>query len=704
MQSPHQFAKGIAWAQVFTRPLAWWWFSLALLALPTLAVSQCYPKWNITGFDAQIDGYIGTSVSKAGDIDGDGFGDILIGGVRPNTLYDDGRVVILSGRTHKLIRKHLGPYRRSYDDYSDDFGVAVAGGGDANGDGVPDVAVGSDWYPTLGPVPDSVGYGRVYLFSGANGDTIHLFDGVGHGSEFGSCLAFVGDVDGDGDDDLLIGSSQYNAAGYQRGLLYAYSGHDGSLLYKLAGTKEWGWFGCSVAPLGDLDGDSVPDFIVGAYGASEAHVISGRTGVEIYRVGGRVLSDRFGISVASLGDIDHDGCADIAIGAPADDSAGAYSGRAYIYSGRTGTEIFRFAGRHRTDAFGRSVASAGDMDRDGTPDILIGAVYADKGSPYEPGQAYVYSGRTSNLMFVFAGTAASGRFGSSAANVGDLNRDGYSEVAVCADAHSGIVDGVWYPDIGKVYTYSPCQVEADVVPGQCPNYVSMGDDLNVLHPTTARVRAAPQLTAAFVGSGTLDVSTIDPKSALLEGVAPISWEIQDVTAPSWTKESPCDCSARGPDGYPDLVLHFDLAAINTATHKPSILSQSDAVNLTALLKTGEPIIGRDCLRINPLISILAGVGDSVESDQITLSNAPNPFNAATTISYRLPEPGTVRLDVFDVLGRHVVTLVDAAQSEGMHEAVWEGRSEYGETAASGVYLYRLQAGQSVVSKKMILLK
>jgi hypothetical protein len=344
------------------------------------------------------------------------------------------------------------------------------------------------------------------------------------------------------------------------------------------------------------------------------------------------------------------------------------------------------------------------MDRDGTPDILIGAVYADKGSPYEPGQAYVYSGRTSNLMFVFAGTAASGRFGSSAANVGDLNRDGYSEVAVCADAHSGIVDGVWYPDIGKVYTYSPCQVEADVVPGQCPNYVSMGDDLNVLHPTTARVRAAPQLTAAFVGSGTLDVSTIDPKSALLEGVAPISWEIQDVTAPSWTKESPCDCSARGPDGYPDLVLHFDLAAINTATHKPSILSQSDAVNLTALLKTGEPIIGRDCLRINPLISILAGVGDSVESDQITLSNAPNPFNAATTISYRLPEPGTVRLDVFDVLGRHVVTLVDAAQSEGMHEAVWEGRSEYGETAASGVYLYRLQAGQSVVSKKMILLK
>ncbi len=85
-------------------------------------------------------------------------------------------------------------------------------------------------------------------------------------------------------------------------------------------------------------------------------------------------------------------------------------------------------------------------------------------------------------------------------------------------------------------------------------------------------------------------------------------------------------------------------------------------------------------------------------------NYPNPFNPTTTISYSLPRRSNVTIEIFNLLGQRIRTLVDESQSSGPHRVDWDGRDAAGKTVSSGVYLYRLKAGESVQSKKMILLK
>jgi flagellar hook assembly protein FlgD len=97
--------------------------------------------------------------------------------------------------------------------------------------------------------------------------------------------------------------------------------------------------------------------------------------------------------------------------------------------------------------------------------------------------------------------------------------------------------------------------------------------------------------------------------------------------------------------------------------------------------------------------------DDVPVPRTTLhQNYPNPFNPATTISFDLAQPGHVRLDVFDVAGRRVATLVDGVRAAGLSRATWDGRDSHGQPVSSGVYFYRLMAGGTLQTKKMVLLK
>ena len=151
----------------------------------------------------------------------------------------------------------------------------------------------------------------------------------------------------------------------------------------------------------------------------------------LYIFTGEAAGDNFGQSVASAGDVDNDGFDDLIVGAEGNNAGGFDAGRAYVYSGQTGDIIYVFNGEATEDHFGRSVASAGDVNNDGFDDIIVGAIFNDAGG-IDAGRAYVFSGQSGETLYVFTGEAAEDRFGHSVASAGDLNNDGFDDLIVGA--------------------------------------------------------------------------------------------------------------------------------------------------------------------------------------------------------------------------------------------------------------------------------
>jgi hypothetical protein len=190
----------------------------------------------------------------------------------------------------------------------------------------------------------------------------------------------------------------------------------------------------------------------------------------------------------------------------------------------------------------------------------------------------------------------------------------------------------------------------------------------------------------------------------LEGVAPLRWSLEDVATPL-SDAGECECTTDGLDGFMDLTLKFSRAAITsalgTAQHDDELI-----LTLSGSLLDGTPIEGTDCVVIR---GHNGGQGDlddqSPKRKSITsILNRPNPFNASTVITYTLETEGQVCLEIFDVLGRRVTTLVNEFQSPGQHTMAWSGKDNTGSSVASGIYFYRLQSGEMIATRKMVLLK
>src|SRR5688572_19433366 len=374
----------------------------------------------------------GAVVAGLGDINNDGFSDYAV--AAPGTdsgtnLGIPGRVFIYSGQDGAIIR--------TLDDGSGGFGTSLANVGDVNADGVPDLLVGSPW---LDAVADFVNVptGRAYVYSGADGTLLHAFTGDTANGEFGRVVVRAFDINDDGVAELVIGApaSGTNAEGQ----VFVFSGVDGTLLHTLSGEASGDRFGDAIAAAPDRvpETGEIGFLVVGSpmWGSSDNGRISafGADGSVLYTIQGNDFDDRFGSSLAIsyLRDSYQQPFPDhyLFVGIPgAETAAGIDAGairRVYLANG---DGIYDYPeGAHANGHLGRSITNVGDLDGDGSDDMLT-VEDSDNG----PVVRYLTS--TEFGGWQFSDTAPIGPHGEHApvlgggiAAIGDINHDGIPDV------------------------------------------------------------------------------------------------------------------------------------------------------------------------------------------------------------------------------------------------------------------------------------
>ncbi len=323
--------------------------------------------------------FFGEAVSDAGDVNNDGFGDIIIGA--PGQLAFTGYAQVFSGFDGSVLYTRFGPVSGG------GFGTSVAAAGDINSDGFDDFAVGA--YLSVA--------GEVLVYSGFDGSLLRTHHGDVAGDNFGFSLSAVGDVDNDGFVDLAVGARLSNAGATSGGLVRVFSGQSGSVIHTFIGTNTSGKLGQAVGPAGDVDSDGFCDVVAGAdvdptggTAAGRVLVFSGQTGLAIYDIFGTFAAQRLGFSVGGGLDLNGDGVSDFIAGAANNPMTGP-SGEVIVYSGATGTVMNSFMGDGFSDRLGWSVAALGDIDGDGLGDIIAGAPIKSDMMGALTGQAKVLS-------------------------------------------------------------------------------------------------------------------------------------------------------------------------------------------------------------------------------------------------------------------------------------------------------------------------
>ena len=391
-------------------------------------------------------------------------------------------------------------------------GYSVSGAGDVNGDGFDDVVVGAYSSSYSGSymgtsfvvLGKAAGFAASMNLSDLDGTNGFRLDGIGAHDFSGSSVSRAGDVNSDGFDDVVIGAGRSTLIGDTSGSGYVVFGRasefdasmnlselNGSNGFRLDGDNAHEHFGFSVSNVGDVNGDGFGDVIIGVPGTGaggSSYVVFGRAsgfdasmnltsldGRNGFRLDGGGLGADSGWSVSAAGDVNGDGFADVLIGAPGADLNGKVnSGSSYVVFGQAsgfsavmnlsslnGVNGFRLDGEHAGDFSGTSVSSAGDINGDGFDDVIIGSPNAEL-SGIRPGSSYVVFGKAagfdasmslSNLDghngFRLQGTADLEHVGGSVSDAGDVNGDGYDDLIISAPQNGTSVYGLFYMVLGR---------------------------------------------------------------------------------------------------------------------------------------------------------------------------------------------------------------------------------------------------------------
>lgn len=298
----------------------------------------------------------------------------------------------------------------------------MANVGDVNRDGFADLAIGD---PTAGDSNNGdVVTGRVYVFSGSDLSVLWVLTSPAEYRQFGVAVAGLGDLDDDGHADILVGAE--GEAGVQ-GHVRVYSGRTGEVLGDVAGGLRSGRFGSSVAGLGDVNDDEYEDFVVGARLTFGAFVYSGKDFSLLYELTEQEPGEAFGAAVAGIGDLNGDNHPDLLVSAPENNYLGVNSGRVYAFNGPDGALIGAANGDRSESHFGSSLANIGDINHDQIDDFVVGA----PSWLSEQGRVTVVSGATLLPLLNLDGEPGS-RFGWSVANAGDADGDLLADIVVGA--------------------------------------------------------------------------------------------------------------------------------------------------------------------------------------------------------------------------------------------------------------------------------
>jgi hypothetical protein len=401
--------------------------------------------------------HYGRTVSTAGDVNGDGFADVVVGAPTASLPEaGEGRAVVYHGGPNGIGVSPQWTGEGNQDGAH--FGWSVACAGDVNGDGLGDVIVGAESFDSF-----AADVGAAYLFQGSTtgvqAGAAWSPDADQDFADFGLSVAAAGDVNGDGFSDVIVGAPRFDTGAGRTGKVFAYYGSETGLPVAASWTAQTAQvdahFGHAVAGAGDVNGDGFDDVIVGAhhYSADVADAgtafvylgsVNGLQNVVHWREDGDQGGARLGCSVASAGDVNGDGYGDIVVGAEEYDAGQNNEGRVYVFLG-SGLGPGQSAawiedGDHTSGLFGCAVASAGDVNRDGFSDVIVGeSGYA--GGEAGEGRACVYHGSAVGLAVTPAWTEERNQLfehlGGSVAPAGDVNGDGYSDVIVGAALFDG---------------------------------------------------------------------------------------------------------------------------------------------------------------------------------------------------------------------------------------------------------------------------
>jgi len=309
--------------------------------------------------------------------------------------------------------------------FDDELGSSI-GIGDFNGDGIEDIAAAA-------PEDESLSFwgGTVSLWNGADGSLLHLLGGSGP-EAYASSAEAISDLNGDGRDEVLVGAWLADGNGTNAGRVYIHSGADGSVLDSLEGPLAGGGFGRDITRMGDVNADGVEDFVVGAPNAQGGVVYcySGADRSLLWQVSGTpgVFSGPLGRVIACVGDVNNDGVADLGSGRRSESTVAESAGRATIISGTDGAILHEFYGDAAHDHCGNAISAAGDLNGDGFGDIAIG--YSGVDQPVGlAGLVRIHSGADRSVLREYSGWADDA-LPSALANCGDVNGDGVPDLAM----------------------------------------------------------------------------------------------------------------------------------------------------------------------------------------------------------------------------------------------------------------------------------